>query len=40
MKAYPNAKDIRENFLISSNGIVFEGRGFTKEGEHSRGNKT
>lgn len=40
MKAYPAANDIRENFLISSNGIVFEGRGFTKEGQHTRGYRT
>lgn len=40
MEAYPDAKDIRENFFISTNGVVYEGRGFSKEGEHTRGNKT
>lgn len=40
MKAYPDAKDIRENFFINKNGVVFEGRGFSKEGEHTRGSKT
>ena len=40
MSAYPEAQDIKENFLISSNGIVYEGRGFSKEGQHTQGDKT
>ena len=28
-------QDIRENFLISSDGTIFEGRGFSYEGQHS-----
>ena len=39
LTAYPEAKDIRENFLIGYNGNIYEGRGFQKEGEHTKGNK-
>lgn len=28
-------QDIRENYLISSDGTIFEGRGFSYEGQHS-----
>jgi hypothetical protein len=31
--AYPDADDIRENFIIARDGTVFEGRGFEWEGE-------
>lgn len=31
----PKIKDIRENFLIASDGRVYEGRGFLNEGQHT-----
>lgn len=31
----PKFKDIRENFLIASDGTVYEGRGFSHEGQHT-----
>lgn len=30
---YPDHEDIKENFIIGSDGTVFEGRGFFKEGQ-------
>lgn len=39
MSAYPESQDIKENFLINSNGIIYEGRGFTKEGQHTDGER-
>lgn len=32
-ESYPDFDDIRENFLIAPDGVVYEGRGFHREGE-------
>ena len=32
-ESYPDFDDIRENFLIATDGTVYEGRGFSREGE-------
>lgn len=33
MHAYPLLDDVRENFLIDASGVVYEGRGFSREGQ-------
>lgn len=32
-EAYPDFDDIQENFLIATDGTVYEGRGFGREGQ-------
>lgn len=38
-KDYPKADDIKENFFVGADGTIYEGRGFSREGEHTYGNK-
>lgn len=35
---YPKVDDIKENFFVAVDGTIYEGRGFTREGEHTYGN--
>lgn len=36
-KDYPKVNDIKENFFVGHDGTIYEGRGFTREGEHTYG---
>lgn len=38
--AYPEFDDVEENFLISSEGTVYEGRGFSREGQTTHDSRT
>lgn len=36
-KDYPKADDIKENFFVGLDGTIYEGRGWSREGQHSYG---
>lgn len=35
---YPKADDIKENFFVGIDGTIYEGRGWSREGQHTYGN--